>query len=279
VKIRSREINILSMSALDMFCAALGAFMFLALLSLPFAPNLGPKADEVAQLRKENQQLRTSIQQARSERDQALQALQKAIQQRATDIAIVIDTTGSMSTSIDGLKRDVGDLAQILNRLTDHARIAIISYKDSQGACAGGPGTETLPLTATDDAGFAQLQSFANRLTAGVFPGQPADCNRTPDEDVFAGMQEATRLAWTAEPRNRFIVVIGDNAAHPAEIEPALRLASEWGAGGAHMSTLQIDTVPDATVFYTGVARNGNGSALQSGRSFALSILLAMTEK
>ncbi|MEI9926529.1 MAG: hypothetical protein WDN44_00875 [Sphingomonas sp.] len=69
MKIRSREINIISMSALDMFCAALGAFMFLALLSMPFAPNLGPEAKEIEKLRQDNQILRQQLEKGTAERD------------------------------------------------------------------------------------------------------------------------------------------------------------------------------------------------------------------
>ncbi len=41
MKIRSREVNIFSMSALDLFASALGAFMLLTIAALPFFPNTG----------------------------------------------------------------------------------------------------------------------------------------------------------------------------------------------------------------------------------------------
>ena len=41
MKIRSGEVNIFSMSALDLFASALGAFMLLTVVALPFFPNTG----------------------------------------------------------------------------------------------------------------------------------------------------------------------------------------------------------------------------------------------
>lgn len=50
MKIRSREINIFSMSALDLFASALGAFMLLTIAALPFFPNTGDSPELVAEL-------------------------------------------------------------------------------------------------------------------------------------------------------------------------------------------------------------------------------------
>jgi hypothetical protein len=53
MKIRSREINIFSMSALDLFASALGAFMLLTIAALPFFPNTGDSPELVAQMQEE----------------------------------------------------------------------------------------------------------------------------------------------------------------------------------------------------------------------------------
>ena len=42
MKQRNREINIFNMSALDLFASALGAFILITLILLPFFPNLDP---------------------------------------------------------------------------------------------------------------------------------------------------------------------------------------------------------------------------------------------
>ena len=52
MKKRSREISIFSMSTLDLFASALGAFMLITVVLLPFFPNLnisGREKDELEQ--------------------------------------------------------------------------------------------------------------------------------------------------------------------------------------------------------------------------------------
>lgn len=46
MKIRNRDLNIFSMSALDLFASALGAFIVLAVIALPFFPNTHTIDDE-----------------------------------------------------------------------------------------------------------------------------------------------------------------------------------------------------------------------------------------
>jgi len=51
MKKRSRDINIFSMSALDLFASALGAFILLGVLLLPYFPNTGDSPERVQEVR------------------------------------------------------------------------------------------------------------------------------------------------------------------------------------------------------------------------------------
>tara|TARA_R100000900_G_scaffold146533_1_gene137422 strand:+ start:3348 stop:4073 length:726 start_codon:yes stop_codon:yes gene_type:complete len=55
LKLRNKEVNIFSMSALDLFASALGAFMLLAIVALPFFPNTGDSPQLVENLQAEMQ--------------------------------------------------------------------------------------------------------------------------------------------------------------------------------------------------------------------------------
>ena len=48
MRTRSREINIFSMSALDLFASALGAFILIAVVLFPYFPNTGDSKVRVA---------------------------------------------------------------------------------------------------------------------------------------------------------------------------------------------------------------------------------------
>lgn len=75
MKLRSREVNVFSMSALDLFASAMGAFMFLAIMALPFFPNTGkdPKLPESVK-----QKLRETEAELKNEKDKK-STLEKSI--------------------------------------------------------------------------------------------------------------------------------------------------------------------------------------------------------
>lgn len=84
MKRRSREINIFSMSALDLFASALGAFILLAVIALPFFPNLSEQdmQQQLAQAQAEMAQAQARLQACQAESEQA------AARQRQTEQAL-----------------------------------------------------------------------------------------------------------------------------------------------------------------------------------------------
>jgi len=62
MKLRNREINIFSMSALDLFASALGAFILLTVVSLPYFSNTGSSDKDVAKLRKDLRKAKSALQ-------------------------------------------------------------------------------------------------------------------------------------------------------------------------------------------------------------------------
>ncbi len=75
---RSREINIFSMSALDLFASGMGAFILLALVGLVFFPNRGDSDERVAEVKEALAQARQERDRARRERDAARSRIEEA---------------------------------------------------------------------------------------------------------------------------------------------------------------------------------------------------------
>ena len=73
MKKRSREISIFSMSMLDLFASALGAFMLITIVLLPFFPNLNISGLEEAELERE----KATLEQAKAELEQAKTELER----------------------------------------------------------------------------------------------------------------------------------------------------------------------------------------------------------
>lgn len=75
MKTRNREINIFSMSALDLFASALGAFILIAIILLPFFPNLNANIDS-EKLKRENEKLKAENEQL----EKRVEAMQRSSQ-------------------------------------------------------------------------------------------------------------------------------------------------------------------------------------------------------
>ena len=73
MKKRRRELNIFSMSMLDLFASALGAFMLITIVLLPFFPNLNISGLEEAELERE----KATLEQAKAELEQAKTELER----------------------------------------------------------------------------------------------------------------------------------------------------------------------------------------------------------
>jgi F0F1-type ATP synthase membrane subunit b/b' len=85
MKKRNREINIFSLSALDLFCGAMGAFILLALISLPYYKKDLPLKRQITELKQEisrqqseNQRLQSANQELQAALEQCRQALQQS---------------------------------------------------------------------------------------------------------------------------------------------------------------------------------------------------------
>ena len=67
MKSRSREINIFSMAALDLFASALGAFILVAVVLFPYFPNTGDSPERVAEVRAQLAQVQSQLQDSQSQ--------------------------------------------------------------------------------------------------------------------------------------------------------------------------------------------------------------------
>ena len=67
MKSRSKEINIFSMSALDLFASALGAFILIAVVLFPYFPNTGDSEVRVAEVRAQLEQVTSELQARRGQ--------------------------------------------------------------------------------------------------------------------------------------------------------------------------------------------------------------------
>lgn len=147
-----------------------------------------------------------------------LYALKKSRLTFQTDFALVVDTSGSMGSSIAGLQAKATSLIDALfaDGKTD-ARVGIVGFKD---AANGEPSTIVLPFTEQD--------AFADRKAAAVaaIKGLGASGGGDTPETSFDGLLKAldgSMGQWRVGAGTRRIVLITDAPPKDGALEQAVR--------------------------------------------------------
>ena len=135
MKLKSKEINIFSMSALDLFASAMGAFMFLAIIALPFFPNTGDSVESVAEIKKELDGLqeeadktKKDLEASQKELKDTQQELKEGISKYPIELVVNIDISGSMSVPLQRLKDAIARLTVEIPKVTKEFRIGLVAY-------------------------------------------------------------------------------------------------------------------------------------------------------
>src|SRR5881398_2163447 len=151
------------------------------------------------------------------------------------DVAIVVDSTGSMQSIIDDLKRRMDDLAATLQRLVPTARVGAVAYRDrDEGKGPTGPRESEDFVVKWTDLTFnvKKVQAFFNGLVAEGGGDWP--------EAVRAGLETAMRqMKWRADAK-RVIIIVGGSPPHAEDVPAIRKLVSEWHAKGGVISTIDV---------------------------------------
>lgn len=129
MKIRNRDLNIFSMSALDLFASALGAFIVLAVIALPFFPNTSQVDDEELLA-----ELEAELEDAKRDNER-LAAVVQRLEVSEMDVVVVIDVTASMRGPINGIRTETGNLIRVLQRMSPSLGFGVMTFGDKMFQC------------------------------------------------------------------------------------------------------------------------------------------------
>ena len=300
MKQRNREINIFNMSALDLFASALGAFILITLILLPFFPNLDPtpvqeKLDKTQTgldaTQAEAKELRAQLAESNA-REQALQDKLKAATAQPKkeqtppkvafpplDLVIALDTTDSMHKQVKGLKNEIEQIASLLLKFAPSVGIGVVDFKDR---CEGRRATKVFPLVEMNDVSIRRLSEFTRSIKRGNY----TRCNRDHEEAVNLALDRAIAMPWRGQAKVRLIVIITDNPAYPETQSAVLRQAARFAASreGNRVSTVHVTTwrhalgIAKSPEFLERLAKAGKGQFVGGGGSFTATILLALAD-
>ena len=123
------------------------------------------------------------------------------------DLAFVIDTTGSMASTIDSVRDEVDSVADQLGAGTSSYRMAVVSFRD-QPAYTGDPGDYPSRVDQAFTTNAEAIKSGVSTLTAEGGGDTP--------ESAYSGIEAALNLDWRPGVKKE-IVVFTDADAHDPE--------------------------------------------------------------
>ena len=307
MKRRSKGLEIFSMSALDLFAAAMGAFVLIAVIALPYykkeIPDLLSKisvlSEELTQKDAQiaAQELQIAQQSARIEELDAgvkmAPARVKKLQEEVADVeknlkyqlpnidvVIVLDTTGSMGDVIDSLKQELGNLASVLGQLAPSAAIGIIGFNDRRQTPAE---YVIFPLQEVA-AGGGSLRAIIRALqpiVAGA--ANRSFLNNNPPENLYGGLRLAVKQPWRSNSEAQVIVVVTDALPHADTKREVLAAARDFAADKKKTITAVnvgnkkvIADYGEVKEFMEELARVGQGRYAETRSSLIAPILLGI---
>jgi len=139
---RNREINIFSMSALDLFASALGAFILIAIIALPYylnttktptvvpMPKPSPKPKPIIS-KKELSELKKQVQTLKKELNNSTKYAILGIMSKSKSFVILVDMSGSMQNYTEIIRETFN---KIIDSLSNKISIQIIGFKGNDSA-------------------------------------------------------------------------------------------------------------------------------------------------
>ena len=283
MKRRNREISIFSMSALDLFASALGAFILIAIVIFPYFPNTSrspvvvvaapapPDCPPVVPCPPAPPAPPVPPPPAPAP------PAPPAAQFPHLDLIVALDVSGSMGNQIAGLKAEVNQLSSVMMGLTPSLGMGVVAFGDRYW---DRPIT-TFPLreisgSTTNQSAF---QEFVGGLRTNM--GLGGGFNDDNPEAFREALTEATRMNWRTRADLRIIVLITDNPAYPEESDQAVAEARSFAAtGNGRVSTVfrrVTNSASGSRAFLERVANAGRGQFVEdTGGSFTVTLLLSL---
>jgi hypothetical protein len=151
------------------------------------------------------------------------------------DVAIVVDSTGSMQNVIDAIKRHMDDLAATMQRLVPTSRVGAVAYRDRDD-----PKIATAPRQSEDFLVRWSDLTFNVKKVQTFLDGIVAEGGGDWEEAVKDGLDCAMhQLKWRADAK-KVIILVGSSPPHQKDLPAIRRLLDEWRARDGVVSTIDV---------------------------------------
>ena len=303
-----RSVVLLTMSALDTLATAIGVFVLLVALLMPYYQNSFDLEEMITELRVAHEQnaaqlecVKERIAEESAKADATLSeaehvsakaaAIEASIQRQpkpspkpaddtkgrvvdALDLIFVIDSTASMTPVIADLASSLASVVRVLERMVPSIRIGVAAYNDRD---TGQVPVVILPPTSANEH-LDRVIAFLERLQASTIG------SRTIEEDVHLGLEAATLMKLRPEVRQTFIL-IGDASVHLPLVDETIYRVRNFVANHKNrtVSALYISTPSSRShnenipmTFFRAIADAGKGTYTDHTGSMMESVLLSV---
>ena len=303
-----RSIVLLTMSALDTLATAIGVFVLLVALLMPYYQNSFDLEATITQLRvaherssAELENVKEEIAEESAKADAALMQAQQVAAQAAAiearvqrqpepsprladgtkarvvdalDLVFVIDTTASMGPVIGEVAMSLTSVVRVLERMVPSIRIGVSAYNDRD---TGQIPVVVLPLTSANEH-LDRVLAFLEQLSSSTVG------SRTIEEDVGLGLEAAMLMNLRPDVRQTF-VLIGDASVHLELVQETLYRVRNFVAGHKQrtVSALYVPTPSSIEhgedipiTFFRAVAEAGKGNYTDHTGRMMESVLLSV---
>ena len=258
---KNREINIFSISALDLFASAMGVFLLVAIVALPYylkvdpdlVDQVGQAKEQISKLESEKKQLQKE-QLKKDEKIASLEAKNRALRNEHITTLLGIATSAKsfvllvdMSGSMEAYRTIVSEtVAKIIESFGDDYRLQIIGYHLDNTLQ---PWKTPYGMETMDQSGKSAAISYMHSLTSQFSGGTPTNL----------ALEEA--LKYDAEA----IILLTDGA--PSFTEPAeiVRNITARNQGKKEIYSIAIGeyrAMPILVEFLEALSRQNGGSFL-----------------
>ena len=289
MRARSREITIFSMSALDLFASALGAFILIAVVLFPYFLNTATILEQLDAVQAQLDAVQADLEKEQAEHEATKQAVSqceadkqaceselKSVKFPHLDIVIALDITHSMEKELTGLRNEVDELAYVLLKLAPSVGLGVIAFGDR---CYDTPLFTFNLREIRNNADIEALKGFTATLALGM--GEGASCNYDNPEAINLALNAGVNMAWRSQAEKKIIVIVADNPAYPEEEANTLAMARDFAGRDANngVSTVYVETSrseSNAQAFLSALAQAGRGQHVEGGASMTASILRSL---
>ena len=187
------------------------------------------------------------------------------------DIVFVLDSTGSMVTEIESLKRELYLVVEVLERIMPTVGIGIITFNDR----LQNPSVLHYPVRRLtgDEEAMREIQRHVRNISVGDSSGPNPDI----PEAILQALRTATTSTFRAEINNRLIIVITDSFAYEEEQAQSFATARAFAAvEGQRISVVHVRANPESENFLQELATSGAGEFISDRGSILANVMLSL---